>query len=178
VVLNDQRKGVGKKAPRVKTMQPISKVLKLPKQQPLAQKRLIETAGLMSGDPDVTFQHSILCQTSLPYRDPGDEVRRWHRKQGDAVLEIEAGRAMHPETHEFVDVALPFGTKPRLLLAHLNAEAIRTQSPEVEVEDSLTAFVKRLGLDPNGRNKRVIKDQLARLSAATVRLGFVRGIGR
>ena len=48
-------------------------------------------------------------------------------------------------------------------MAHVNAEALRNDSPEIEIEDSLTAFVKRLKLDPKGRNMRTIKDQLARL---------------
>jgi hypothetical protein len=68
---------------------------------------------------------------------------------------------------------LPFGPKPRLVLAHLNAEALRTGSPEIEIEASLTAFVKRIGLDPKGRNMRIIKDQLSRLSAAQVRMAVI-----
>jgi hypothetical protein len=49
---------------------------------------------------------------------------------------------------------------------------LRLQSPDIEVEDSLTGFVKRIGLDPKGRNMRLIKDQLARLSAAQIRMAF------
>ena len=48
-------------------------------------------------------------------------------------------------------------------MMHLNALAIKTQSPTIEVEDSLTAFVKRLGLAGHGRDIRVVKDQLSRL---------------
>jgi hypothetical protein len=81
---------------------------------------------------------------------------------------------MHPEELRLVPVGLPFGPKARLILAHLNAEALRTGTPEVEIESSLAAFVKRLRLDPKGRNVRIIKEQLARLSAASVRLGVVR----
>ena len=73
---------------------------------------------------------------------------------------------------DFVDVGLPFGPKPRLVLYHLNAEALRTQSPYIELEDSLTAFVRRtLGLDPKGRNIRTVKEQLSRLAAADFRIG-------
>jgi len=85
-----------------------------------------------------------------------------------------AGEAMHPEQERFVEIGLPFGSKPRLILAHLNAEALRTGSPQIHVEDSLTAFVKRLGLAQHGRNMRLIKEQLARLSASSIRLGLVR----
>jgi hypothetical protein len=180
-MLNDQRKRVGRKRGTGKTWLPAGQgVLLLPKQNTIIQDRVIETAGLLAEADEkqpVTFQHSILCQTSLPYRDPGPEVRRWERQQGSAVLRVEAGSAMHPETGEFVDLALPFGPKPRMVLAHLNTEALRSNSPEIEIEESLTAFVKRLKLDPKGRNMRTIKDQLARLSAATVRFGMVRDGG-
>jgi hypothetical protein len=44
------------------------------------------------------------------------------------------------------------------VLYHLNAKALRTQSPVLELEDSLTAFVKRtMSLDPKGRNIRTAK---------------------
>jgi hypothetical protein len=123
----------------------------------------------------VLYQHTVLCQTALPYRDPGSSVRRWQRSQGAAHLEVEAGRAFQPDLNMFVDVGLPFGPKPRLILAHLNAEALRTGDPLVEVEASLTAFVKRIGLASKGQNMRLIKDQLARLSAAQIRMALAYG---
>jgi hypothetical protein len=91
-----------------------------------------------------------------PYRDPGPATRVWERLNGKAHLEVLAGKAMHPEKGRLVELSLPFGPKPRLILAHLNAEALRTASPEIEVASSLTAFVRRLRLDAKGRNVRVI----------------------
>jgi len=56
------------------------------------------------------------------------------------------------------------------VLYHLNTQALRTRSPIIELEDSLTAFVRRtLKLDPKGRNIRAVKEQLARLAAADFR---------
>jgi hypothetical protein len=91
---------------------------------------------------DILYQHSVLCQTFMPYRDPGD-TKIWQRKNGFIRLELLAGRVLDPYTDKVVDVGLPFGPKPRLVLYHLNAEAMRKQSPLTELEDSLTAFVKR-----------------------------------
>lgn len=122
----------------------------------------------------VLYQHTVLAQTCLPYRDPGPDVRVWERRNGHAHLKIIAGEAMHPEKGRLVELGLPFGAKPRLILAHMNAEALRTGSPEIEVEATLTAFVRRLGLHRHGRNLRTIKDQLARLAAASIRLGLLR----
>lgn len=143
-----------------------------PVRKPL-QQRLLDFADLPDGSPsEILYQHSVLCQTCLPYRDPGDEVRLWARRNGFLKLEVQAGRAYDGRLGDFVNVGLPFGPKPRLVLYHLNAEALRTQSPTLELEDSLTAFVKRtLGIDTKGRNIRTVKDQLSRLSASDFRMG-------
>lgn len=146
-----------------------------PRQLSLIDRRLISSAAATADTSpgELLFQHTVLCQASLPYRNPGDDLRQWERKNGRAHLKVLAGEAMHPERGELVPVGLPFGPKPRLILSYLNAEALRTGSPKIEVEDSLTAFVKRIGLDPNGHTIRTVKDQLARLSASIVRLGVV-----
>ena len=67
----------------------------------------------------IDFLHTVQCQCGLPYRNPGDAVREWDRKQGFASLRIEAGSALSPQTREFVKLGLPYGEKPRLVLIHL-----------------------------------------------------------
>jgi hypothetical protein len=119
---------------------------------------------------EIGYQHTVLCQTCLPYRDPGADVRVWERENGLVSLRVEAGVARHPETGRWVEIGLPYGPKPRLLLAHLNAEAIRTRSPEIDVEETVSAFIKRMGLHRHGRNIATVKDQLGRLSTALIRL--------
>jgi Plasmid encoded RepA protein len=152
----------------------------LPKLKPLSRvkQRLIESAvQIEAEDPEsITYQHTVFCQTGLPYRDPGPQVREWKRRQGNVALKVSAGEAMNPETGNWVELAIPFGPKPRLILTHLNREALIHTSPEVEVEDSLTAFMKRiLGFDPNGKEIRKFKDQLARLAASMIRLAVMQG---
>jgi hypothetical protein len=123
----------------------------------------------------LSFQHTVFCQTGLPYRNPGDELREWKRQQGAVSLLVEAGQAQHPKTGEWVKLGLPWGTKPRLILAHLNTEALKSQSPVIEVEGSLSAFVKRIRHFDSGREIRAFKDQLSRLSVAIVRLAASHG---
>ena len=149
-----------------------------PKRPSRVQQRLIDASAEISLSPaeQITYQHTVLCQTGLPYRNPGADVRKWTRRNGRAVLQVEAGSAIHPEQNDFVELPLPFGPKARLILIHLNAEAIRTGNPVIEVEDSMTAFVKRLlRNDPNGREIRTFKDQLAALSASIIRLAVTDG---
>jgi hypothetical protein len=153
-------------------------VIKAPQRKPASRvkRRLFESAAaIATEDPEsLLFQHTVFCQVGLPYRDPGDAIREWERKQGAVSLFVEAGRARHPGTGEWVKLGLPWGPKPRLILAHLNTEALRTGSPEIDVGDSLTAFVERVRGFKHGREIRAFKEQLGRLSAALVRLAVTR----
>jgi len=151
----------------------LSEVIK-PEHKPLStiQERLVRP---LTEDEDsaIIYQHSVLCQTCMPYRDPGSQTRAWQRSNGRVSLLIQAGSAYDANHSVWLDVGLPHGPKPRLVLYHLNAEALRTQSPVLELEDSLTAFVKRtLGLDVGGRTLRTVKDQLTRLASADFKFGM------
>lgn len=140
--------------------------------------RLIDAAvNLSSGDDprSILFQHTVLCQTFLPYRDPGDDARTWERQNGHVHLKVLAGEAMHPVQQRLVEVGLPFGPKARLVLMHINQRALLAKSPEIEVQHSLTEFVRKaLKLGDGGRTIRTVKDQLSRLSASTIRFGIAK----
>jgi hypothetical protein len=143
-----------------------------PRQLSLIHRRLVSSsADIMGASPEeITYQHTVLCQTCLPYRNQGAQTV-WEKEQGRVALRVEAGAARNPDTQEWTQLGLPFGAKPRLVLMHLNAQAIKTQSPTIEVEDSMTAFARNvLGYAPNGKEIKLMKDQLGRLSAALIRL--------
>jgi hypothetical protein len=152
---------IGDALPRIKPLTPV-------------QRRRLESAAAIADDPpeEITFQHTVLCQTSLPYRDPGESTRVWERRQGAVFLSLEAGRLYDRTAQCLVDVGLPHGAKPRLILAHLNREALLHGSPRIEVESSLTAFIKRIvpGRSPNAREIGQFKDHLSRFAAAMVRM--------
>ena len=139
------------------------------------QSRLLEAAVGSTELQSILYQHTIFCQTGMPYRDPGDDVRTWEQSNGFAALEITAGKAMHPKLGRFVELGLPFGPKPRIMLAHINTAALRKGDPEIDTARSLTSFISgTLDLASHGRNVRVIKDQLTRLAACSIRLGMMR----
>jgi hypothetical protein len=121
--------------------------------------------------PEITYQHTVLCQVSLPYANPG-ELSEWDRSQGAVSLKVYAGEVHEPESRKWIRLGLPFGPKPRLVLAYLNSYALRHRTPEIDVGNSLTEFVKDLGLCSDGRSIRTVKEQLARLSAAEIRMAL------
>lgn len=145
------------------------------------KSRMIESSVQIMGQPvpdEFLYQHTLFCQTVLPFRDPGPLIRTWERAQGDTRLYLEAGRIYDQKTDSPQPVGLPFGPAARLILCHLNTEALRRGSPLIEVEGSMTAFVRRLqGFEPNGAQIRRFKDQVARLSAALIRMVLVREAG-
>lgn len=124
---------------------------------------------------NAVFQHSVLCQTFLPTRNLGDDVREWQQKQGNVSLLIQAGKAMNQDGY-FENVGLPYGTKSRLILAHINSQAIKTQSKIIDVEGSMSAFIKRIGLNLDGYSIKEVKEQLRRLSTARLSLGYSDGV--
>jgi hypothetical protein len=141
------------------------------------QDRLIETHTQMVtrvwGEESKLYNHAVLCSVNLPYRDPGDGVRVFQRESGGAALRLEAGAS--PSPTGFEDVGLPFGPRARLLLLHLCSEAVKQQSPLVEVDTSFTSFARSLGLSTNGKNLKTLREQIKRMSAVTMRLSRDHG---
>ncbi|MEP7309349.1 MAG: replication protein RepA [Acidobacteriota bacterium] len=143
--------------------------LQSPKSLSNIQNRMIEAAeAIRDGRPeDIAFQHSVLCQTSLPYR--RTPLRRWEAQNGNVMLLVQAGEAYDREKQQWVELPLPFGPKARLILMYLNSEAIRTRSPIIEVENSMTAFLRQLQRrDPNGDEIQKFKQQLSALAQAKI----------
>ena len=124
---------------------------------------------------EAIFQHSVLCQTFLPYRNPGDDIRVWQQQQGHVSLAVQANDALNPETGKFEFVGLPYGTKARLILAHINSQAIKTQDKTLHIEDTMSAFIKSLGLNTDGRTINEVKEQLRRLTTSLISLGYSDG---
>lgn len=139
------------------------------------QQKQINSATLIHCEPGTIdkaeFQHTVLCQTCLPYSNPG-EAPIWKRNQGSVSLAVQTTKIFNPVTKDYDFVGLPYGPKARLLLSHFNTEAIKTQSKDIHVKDSMTSFIKSMGFDTNGRTVKSVKDQLRRLSTSIISLGY------
>ena len=80
-----------------------------PKSLSYVKRRMVDSHVAIAADPPekIAYQHTVLCQTVLPYRNPGDKVREWQRDQGNVSLLVEAGRAKDPNSGEWVNSAFP-----------------------------------------------------------------------
>ena len=66
---------------------------------------------------------------------------------------------------------LPHGSQPRLLLAWVCTEAVRTQSPELILGDSLSEFMRKVGIYSTSGDKHTrLRNQMRRLFGCTVSL--------
>jgi hypothetical protein len=142
------------------------------------KRRMIESSVKIRGElpDDAVYQHSVFCQTVLPYRDPGPEVRTWERVQGNALLQIAAGVVADKRRQKFIPVGLPYGPAARLILCHLNTAALKTRSRTIEIDGSMTAYIRRLtGRPACGPDIRRFKEQLLRLSGCNITIAYDLG---
>lgn len=146
--------------------------------RPLQRRRNVtrfelEERGAASRD-NLRHIHSVLALCSLPYTKQALEVREWNRNQGRMKLSVTAGRLMSAENGDWIDQPLPYGSRARLLLLHVCSEAIRTNSPTIEIEDTLCGFIRSLGFPVTGGKYGTIttfKEQINALAACTMRIG-------
>ena len=94
----------------------------------------------------IDFLHTVLCQVGMPRKRV--EGRIFKRNSGTDSMILEAGRLYR--RGRWVDMPLPYGTRPRLVMVHISSEAVRTKSRTIEVGESVYEFLKRLGIDTNG----------------------------
>ena len=105
------------------------------------------------------FMARLLVQTTLPHSRQKSKV--FIRQNGSLVVSI----AAHPL------LELPYGRYPRLLMAWVTTEAVRTREPVLQLGPSLSAFMAELGLLPRGGKTGPIgrlRDQMQRLFGATI----------
>jgi hypothetical protein len=119
--------------------------------------------------------HSVLALCALPYRRPPDGAIDFIREYGRSSLIVQAGYLKDPHTGKMIRQGLPYGPKARLLMLHICTMALRQNSPEIELAESMSAFIRDLGFQVTGGSQGTInlfKEQLHRLAAARMQIGL------
>ena len=124
-------------------------------------------------DPDRGFMARMMALCSLPRTNPGNRLQ-YKRVNGPYTLIVTATG----------NDKLPFGNLPRLLMAWLSTEAVRTQSREIVLGRSLSEFMRSLGINSDSGGARGeqtrLRNQMNRLFGCTVSMiyedesGFAR----
>ena len=117
-------------------------------------------------EPDMGFMARLMALCSLPRTNPGDRFQ-YKRVNGPyTLIMFTSGKTK-----------LPFGNLPRLLLAWVCTEAVRTQSRELVLGSSLSGFMRKLGVlssDSGGQwgIRTRLRNQMRRLFNAHVQLVY------
>ena len=121
-------------------------------------------------EPDLGFMARLLALCSLPRTNPGNR-EKYIRRNGPHALVMTAGGLNK----------LPYGILPRLLLAWVCTEAVRTQRRELVLGRSLYEFMQKLGMDSHSggvRGDRTrLRNQMDRLFGCTVSLIYENASG-
>ena len=121
-----------------------------------------QLVGASEADPDRGFMARTMALCSLPRSNPGNRLQ-YKRVNGPFTLYMVAGGGNK----------LPFGNLPRLLMAWVSTEAVRTQSRELVMGRSLSEFMRTLGVyDSSGRTQTRLRNQMKRLFSAHVSLVY------
>ena len=107
------------------------------------------------------FMSRLLIMVNLPYRDPGNDKRTWSRKNGDISIDVNSG------TDDSIPIGLPYGAYPRLILAYLVTQAVKTQSPEIFLGKSFNHFLNMMKIKNGGTTQKRLSEQLKRTLSAS-----------
>lgn len=106
------------------------------------------------------FMARALVQATMPHS--AKKGTEFQRKNGAFTLTILTPSAAG---------GIPYGSYPRLLMAWMTTEAVKTNSPHLELGESLSQFMRTLGLIPTGGRWGTItslKGQTKRLFASSI----------
>lgn len=134
------------------------------------QRRLIDAAlDIEECNPEAPeFLHAVLCQVGMPRA--RTEGRVFERSNGKVSIAIEAG-LLH-KAGKWVQMPLPYGAKPRLSLLHISSEAVRTQSNQIMIGESIRDFLKIIGVQTDGYAYAEMRRQMQNLAACRMILGM------
>ena len=113
-------------------------------------------------DPDRGFLARTMALCSLPRTNPGNRLQ-YKRVNGPYKLIMSATG----------DYKLPHGSNPRLILAWVCTEAVRTGSRDIVLGRSLSEFMRKLGISStDGRGQARLRNQMKRLFNCSVQLNY------
>ena len=136
------------------------------------ETKLVEAGATIAtvppGPDDWVYNHAILCQVGLPRAKV--EGREFLRQSGAAWINVQAG--VLDEGRGPVLQPIPYGVIPRLALAWITTEAVRSKNREIRIGDSAAEFLQTIGLDDAGRRYSMLRKQMHALAACRLQLGF------
>jgi hypothetical protein len=139
------------------------------------QMRLVDaSAQIMQDAPDeLGFTHVVLSQVGFPRSRPPADCRMFERTNGRVSMRIYAGPLWNERVGQWLEQPLPYGAITRLVMLYVQTEAVRQQSPIVELGRSMRDAMRQIGLaDTGAANWRNFERQACALAACRLLLGY------
>jgi hypothetical protein len=144
--------------------------------------KLIETGELIKDYPatiaDAAYIPAVLCHIGLPRSKTNERVyeRTYTSPNFSASLRVEAGALWTGTGWE--DQIVPYGIKPRHIITNLFTTAKRTGDRFIDVGRSTREYMKRIGLDDQGSQRKSFQQQMRAVAACSMKMGRTYGDGR
>lgn len=109
---------------------------------------------------DIGYMSNALIRASLPHSKP--KTNKFVRVNGNYTMTIVSTS----------NEGLPYGSIPRLLLAWITTEAVKTKNRNLSLGTSLSVFMKAVGLSVQGRSITALKNQMDRLFSSLITVNY------
>ena len=121
---------------------------------------------------DIGYHHGVMMQCFLPQKRLPNGQLTFQSIHGRSSLLVRAGLlADVNETHRFVQCAVPFGAKARIIMPYIVGYAVQQRTPVIDMGRSLRRFMVAVRMPIGGRNGKAITEQVNNIAAADILLG-------
>lgn len=111
----------------------------------------------------IGYMARVLAQVTLPHSKP--KTNEFSRTNGGLTLNVYAQKK----------IGLPYGAAPRLQLSWLITEAVVTKDRRIRLGETLSSFMKEVGLNPvygKRGNVKMFREQMIKLLSSTFACSF------
>ncbi|MGI4852373.1 MAG: replication protein RepA [Janthinobacterium lividum] len=131
------------------------------------QSQLINLAGAVTEQTpeeadELGFMSRLLIMVNLPYRELADDRKVWIRRNGKISIVVAAAY-----DKDGISLGIPYGAYPRLILAYLVTQAVKTESPIIYLGKSFSQFLTLLNVKKGGKTYKQINKQIKRTLSAS-----------
>ena len=124
------------------------------------ERQVVDAAAFVMAEEEsrLGITHAGFAMTSLPHKRITEDL--WRREGNRTTLLVESGRDRKGNS-----VGVPYGSIARLILLYLQTEAVRSNTPEVELGRSMKSWMGRMSLTTGGKTYQLVTEQARRISA-------------
>lgn len=121
---------------------------------------------------DIGYYHGVMMQCFLPQKAQPIDRRSWKVKHGQAALAVQAGIIADRENvGEFIDCALPSGSKARLIIPYIIGYAVQRNTREIDMGRSLRRFMDKIKVPITGPNGKALTREVQNVAVANFVIG-------